>query len=146
MRIAKVEDGIVTQVLIYPDDQSIPDGWLDGTNANVDWEYDGNNFIPKHKTVPVQIPDLTFAQLLIGLVTVGWIREEEGEAWLMGTVPDAVNAVLSQLPPEQRFAAKARAIRPSVVKRDDPLVEALGELQKKSKEELDEFFITFAKV
>ena len=32
------------------------------------------------------VPDLTVAQLLIGLVSEQWITEAEGEAWLAGTL------------------------------------------------------------
>lgn len=90
--------------------------------------------------------EITFAQLLIGLVTEGWITEAEGEAWLVGTLPAQVTALISTLPAEQQFAAKARAIRPSVILRLDPLVLALGAAQGKTPEELDQFFRTYAGV
>lgn len=92
------------------------------------------------------VPDLTFAQLLIGLVAEGWITEAEGEAWLSGNVPSAVNALIGTLPANQRFAAKARAVRPSVVMRADPLVNALGVAQGKTAAELDAFFTAYAQV
>lgn len=89
---------------------------------------------------------LTFAQLLIGLVTEGWITAAEGEAWLVGTLPAQVTALIGTLPAEQQFAAKARAIRPSTILRLDPLVLALGAAQGKTPEELDQFFRTYAGV
>ena len=89
---------------------------------------------------------LTFAQLLIGLVTEAWITEAEGEAWLAGTLPAAVLALIATLPTEQQFPAKARALRPSEVLRLDPLVVALGAAQGKTPEELDTFFTTYAGV
>jgi hypothetical protein len=95
---------------------------------------------------PAPIPNLTFAQLLIGLVTEQWITEVEGEAWLAGTLPAAVLAVINTLPVEQRFIAKARAIRPSEVLRSDPLVQALGAAENKTSAELDTFFQTYAGV
>lgn len=95
---------------------------------------------------PAPIPNLTFAQLLIGLVTEQWITEVEGEAWLAGTLPAAVLAVINTLPVEQRFIAKARAIRPSEVLRSDPLVQALGAAENKTPAELDTFFQTYAGV
>lgn len=87
---------------------------------------------------------LTFAQLLIGLVAEEWITEAEGEAWLAGTLPAAVLALIATLPAGQRFAARARAVRPSVVLRLDPLVVALAAAQGKSEAELDTFFATYA--
>lgn len=93
---------------------------------------------------PAPIPDLSFAQLLIGLVSEGWITQAEGEAWLTGTLPAPVLALIATLPVEQRFAAKARALRPSVVERSDALVSALGAAQGKTAAQLDDFFTTYA--
>lgn len=90
-----------------------------------------------------QTTQITFAQLLIGLVAEEWIAEAEGEAWLTGTPPSPVIALIGQLPQGQRFAAKARAIRPSVVMRNDPLVVALGTMQGKTPAQLDTFFNTY---
>lgn len=90
------------------------------------------------------IPDLSFAQLLIGLVTEEWITEAEGEGWLVGTLPAAVLAVIGTLPTDQQFAAKARASRPSNVERGDPLVTALSAAEGKTSEEIDAFFATYA--
>lgn len=95
---------------------------------------------------PVVIPDLSFAQLLIGLVTEGWITEAEGNAWLVGTLPDPVLLVISLLPTNQQFAAKARATRPSEIVRADPLVGALATAEGKTSAEIDDFFITYAAI
>ena len=89
---------------------------------------------------------LSFAQLLIGLVTEAWITETEGEAWLAGTLPAAVTAVIDSLPAGQRFAAKARALRPSEVLRADPLVAAMGAAAGKTEAQIDTFFRTYAQV
>jgi hypothetical protein len=93
---------------------------------------------------PVVIPDLSFAQLLIGLVTEGWITEAEGEGWLVGILPDPVLLVISMLPTNQQFAAKARASRPSNVERSDPLVAALATAEGKTSEEIDQFFVVYS--
>ena len=89
---------------------------------------------------------LSFAQLLIGLVTEGWMTEFEGEQWLQGVLPPAVTALIETLPQNQQFAAKARASRPSEVLRLDPLVVSLGAAQNKTPEEIDQFFRTYAGV
>lgn len=89
---------------------------------------------------------LSFAQLLIGLVAEQWITQAEGEAWLQGTLPAGVTALISTLPPEQQFPAIARAARPSEVLRLDPLVVALGAAQNKTTEEIDTFFQTYSGV
>lgn len=96
---------------------------------------------------PAPVPaSITFAQLLIGLVAEQWITEVDGEGWLTGTLPTAVLAVIDTLPVEQRFAAKARALRPSEVLRNDPLVQALSAAAGKTSEELDNFFRTYSEV
>lgn len=87
---------------------------------------------------------LTFAQLLIGLVAEGWITQAEGTAWLTGTLPAPVTALIATLPPAEQFPALARASRPSVVLRSDPLVVELGANQGKTPEEIDDFFRTYA--
>lgn len=89
---------------------------------------------------------LSFAQLLIGLVTEQWITEAEGETWLAGTLPLVVLTVIDSLPEGQRFAAKARALRPSEVLRADPLVTAMGAAAGKTEAEIDTFFRTYAQV
>lgn len=91
-------------------------------------------------------PKLTFSQLLIGLVAEQWVTEAEGEAWLLGTLPAGVVALIGTLPLEQRFPARARATAPTVVYRDDPLVIALGASQGKTPEQLDAFFVAYRAV
>jgi hypothetical protein len=104
-------------------------------------EVDAAGPIPNAPPAPIpQTAQMTFAQLLIGLVTEGWITEAEGDAWLAGTPPAPVLALIAQLPQGQRFAAKARAVRPSVVLLSDPLVQALGAMQGRN---LPAFFNTY---
>ena len=95
---------------------------------------------------PAPIPDLSFAQMLTGLVAQGWITEAEGDAWLEGTLPAAVLGLIAGLPAEQRFAAKARAARPSVVERSNPLVLGLAAIQGVTEAQMDAFFIAYAQV
>lgn len=87
---------------------------------------------------------LSFAQLVTGLVGEGWITEAEGDAWLQNVLPATVLALIGTLPAEQRFAARARASRPSEVDRMNFLVEGLAVMQGKTPDELDQFFITWA--
>jgi hypothetical protein len=105
------------------------------------WTWD-NGAIAVGPAVTVQTTQITFAQLLIGLVTEGWISEAEGEAWLTGTPPAPVLTLIGQLPQAARFAARARALRPSIVLLSDPLVQALGAMQGKTAE-LPAFFNTY---
>lgn len=88
--------------------------------------------------------EVPFEQFLIGLVERKWITEAEGEAWLSGTLPNAVLSVIASMPADQRFAAKARAIRPTKVLRDDPLVTWLAAAKRKSKDQFDTFFAVYS--
>jgi hypothetical protein len=98
------------------------------------------------KAEPGEIQKLSFSQLLIGLVSEGWITEAEGDGWLTGTLPAPVLYVISKLPVQARFPAKARATTPSEVLRRDPLVLLLAAAQNKTSEQLDAFFATYSQV
>ena len=133
--------------LNLPDGRSISPaeaGWTDG-------EYSLELIPPPPAPTPEEIlaaeratMRLSFAQLLIGLVTEAWITEAEGDAWLSGTLPFAVLTVIDNLPANQRFAARARALRPSEVLRNDPLVISMGTAAGKTDTEIDTFFRTYA--
>lgn len=141
-----VQDGEVAfPVVADPDPVIGPDERLWGPEYEVfsDWVRAYGRAV---KADPSELVRITFAQLLIGLVAEGWITEQEGDGWLAGTLPGPVLGLISTLPAEHRFAAKARAIRPSEVLRHDPLVEMLGAAQGKTTEELDVFFATYSQV
>jgi len=89
---------------------------------------------------------LSFAQMLIGLVTEQWITEVDGNGWLTGVLPPSVEATINLVPADQRFAARARATRPSEVLRLDPLVQMMSMAQGRSPEEVDDFFVRYAAV
>lgn len=95
---------------------------------------------------PAPVPaSISFAQLLIGLVTEQWITPIEGRAWRdRVALPEQVQAVIASLPLEQQFAAETRALAPSEVLRNDPLVQALSVAAGKTLEELDNFFRTYS--
>jgi hypothetical protein len=120
--------------------------WVETDEAGPGWSYDGSSFSapPSPPPQPAPVPNLTFAQLMIGLVSEGWITTAEGEAWLTGTLPAPVLALIGTLPAGQQFAAKARAIRPTLIERADPLVVMLGTAQGKEVEDMDNFFRKYA--
>ena len=94
-------------------------------------------------SVPASI---SFSQLLIGLVSESWISETEGDAWLSGPLPSAVLTLIDSLPTEQRFTAKARALRQLEVARNDYLVNAMATAAGKSDDDIDNFFRTYSEV
>jgi hypothetical protein len=89
---------------------------------------------------------LSFAQMLIGLVAEQWITEADGNGWLVGVLPPSVEATINLIPADQRFAARARAARPSEVLRLDPLVQMMSMAQGRSPAEVDDFFARYAAV
>ena len=91
---------------------------------------------------PPQTTEISFAQLIGGLVTEQWITKAEGQAWLRGTLPAPVSVLIAQLPEEQQIFAEGRAIRPTSVLLSDPLVQELAAMQGKTAE-LPAFFNTY---
>jgi hypothetical protein len=119
----------------------------------------GKMIVPGNDGVPVAVDQppasaaevraqmrLSFAQLLIGLDAEAWITTAEADAWLTGTLPAPVTALIVTLPAPQQFPARARALRPTVVERADPLVGLLAAAQGKTDADLDTFFLTYAQV
>lgn len=144
MKFALIIKGVVDAISFEPQEEP----WIevsDDVFAGFIQNGDGTFSAPPPAPAPVPA-SISFAQLLIGLVTEKWISEADGEGWLTGTLPAAVMAVISALPAEQQFAAKARALRPSEVLRADPLVAAMGAAAGKTPAEIDTFFRTYAGV
>lgn len=111
------------------------------------WFWQGGKWVEGVRPLAPIPASISFAQLLIGLVSEQWITEAEGRAWRdRVALPEQVQAVISSLPVEQQFAAETRALAPSEILRADPLVEALGSAAGKTTEELDEFFRTYSQV
>ena len=152
MRLAQIEDGIVVNV-IEVDPAAIPDwaaDWPEAGDAGPGWTWDGESFSPPPDPEPPE-PDrgamtLTFAQLMIGLVSEGWITEAEGDAWLDGTLPAPVLGLIATLPEAEQFPARARAKRMFEAARLDPLVIGLAQAEGKTDAELDAFFLTYSQV
>lgn len=142
MKYALIINGVVDTISFEPQEEPwiiVPDDVFAG------FIYAGDGYFTPSPAQQV-VPNLTFAQLLIGLVSEQWITEAEGEDWLKGILPGTVEAVIAQLPPSQRFVAKARASRPTEVVREDPLVMALAAFAGKTPEQLDVFFQTYSQV
>lgn len=130
---------------------SLPNGDV-VSPAYAGWSNEGYTLVeadpePAPEPGPDPVPmSMSFAQLMIGLVAEQWITEDEGRMWLTGTLPPQVVSTINLIPAEQRFAATARATRPSIVNRNDPLVQMMALAQGRSDAELDDFFRTYASV
>lgn len=151
MRLAEIDvNGVILNV-IECDPSAVPDWAADyvdiGAAGGPGWTWDGTTVAPPPDPAPDRTTmTLSFAQLLIGLVAEGWISEAEGDAWLAGTLPAGVLALIATMPQASQFAARARAIKPSYIVRLDPLVIQLAQAQGKSDAELDTFFLAYAQV
>jgi hypothetical protein len=147
VRKAEIVGGVVANV-IEVDIDAVPDwcaDWPDVEDAAPGWAYDGAVFTPPAPAAPV-LPDLSFAQAMIGLVAEGWITNAEGELWLQGMLPLAVDRAINGLPAAARFAARARATRPTTISATDPLVGLMAALQGKDAAEMAAFFTTYAAI
>lgn len=86
------------------------------------------------------LPPVSHAQIIAALIDAEILTEAEGTAWITGTLPAAVEAMIATLPAEQRTIARLRAIRPSEVVPTDPLVTALALAQGKDEADLIDLF------
>lgn len=96
---------------------------------------------------------LSFAQFVVGLVEQQWVSPQEGSAWLSGSaLPAAVEAALGTIPETAeggsmpRLRARARALRPSEVQRNNELLLLMASMQNASPEDLDGFFRSYAAI
>lgn len=114
--------------------------------------------LPEGYTLPEPAPtpvpqSLSFAQFVLGLAELGWITDAEAETWLAGNgLPAGVEAVLSQLPAsapggvKPRLRARARAMRPSVIERNNELLLMMAQARGATAEQLDDFFHAYVVV
>lgn len=91
---------------------------------------------------PVPVPEvISFAQMMAGLVDRKWITRAEQRAWLAGTPPANVVALIDAMPAHLIDITYARATKASEVRRRDPSVGLLAALVPNVTEaDLDEFF------
>lgn len=90
------------------------------------------------------LPNVSHAQIVAALISKGVITEAEGVAWISGTLPAAVEAMIAQLPEEQQIIARLRAIRPTYVSPTDPMVGRLAILNGNTLRELIGIFVLAA--
>lgn len=111
------------------------------------WRWTESGPLDVTEPEPTPVPNLTFPQLLFGLVTEGFITEQEGNDWLVGrTLPAGIEAAISQLPGPQQLLARARALQPTEVIFSDPMVQMMGAAQGKTQDEMAAFFRAYAGV
>lgn len=99
---------------------------------------------PAPEKILASLPSVSHAQIITALIMSEIITEAEGVAWITGTLPAAVEAMIATLPADQRVIARLRAIRPSSVVPTDPLVAALTAAQGQGVADLIALFQTAA--
>lgn len=128
-------------------------GYSEDVIEATDWPsedhvFNGTSWVIPTETFDIVVPkSISFAQLLIGLVTEGWITEQEGINWRdRVSLPSLITNYIATLPTNQQFAATTRALAPSEVNRDNALVLAIAVAAGKTTQDLDNFFITYSNV
>lgn len=128
----KIEDGIVVEGYLL-EEGKIPEHLQNWVTAPLEvgpgWLYNGESFSPPTEAFQWErmLPNrkamkLSFSQFLVGLVTEGWISEEEGDAWTEGTLPSSIVTMIQTLPVEQQFAVRTHAKRMTEIARTDTLI------------------------
>ncbi len=144
MKYALIANGMVDAISFEPQE----DPWIEvGDEVFAGFLVSEDGGISAPLPDPAPVPNLTFPQLLFGLVTEGFTSEAEANDWLVRRIlPPSVDAMISQLPGPQQVLVRARALQPVEVLREDPIINAFGASLGKSSDELDEFFRTYAGV
>lgn len=94
---------------------------------------------------PARVGQISPRQMILGLLAQGYITGPEAlAAATSGTIPPAVETVVSALPPDAQIAARVTWARMTVVLRDDPLVGLLAASQGLADAEVDAFFAACA--
>jgi len=153
MRWAVVKAGKIENVILWDGKAEIDipvEDLVQHDEVEMDWLVEDGQLVPPPPPPPMPEPipqSISFAQLLIGLVSEGWITPAEGRAWRdRVALPLPVQALINEFPEGQRFAAETRAMAPSTILRADPLVVGMGAAAGKTPEEIDTFFRTYATV
>lgn len=145
-------DGEITATLFRPVDRDgVP---LTGVGKTISITIDNGNIQRAADIAAAALAEaraqmrLSPTQLIIGLVSEGWITQAEGDAWTSGgPLPAAALGVIASLPTDAlKFAAKTRMLKMTTVDRTDPLVAALAAAVSKTDAEIDTFFATYAAV
>lgn len=148
MRLVQIDGARVVNVSVAAEGQDVPDGWVQSDVAQIGWDVvDGVPAPPPPEVKPISVADLSFPQLLYGLVSEGWITAEEADAWLVQRqLPQRLDAVIAALPPTDQILAKARALQPTKIAFEDQMVQAIGAAEGKTEAEMAAFFTKYYQV
>ncbi len=128
MRYAEIEDGVVINVALADPEVADERGWVPADDTvGIGWTYDGEEFAPPPSPA-LPVPEaVQMAQARLALLGAGKLS--------------AVDAALNALPSPQREAAKIEWKYRANVRRDSPLVLALGPALGLTDGDIDNLFI-----
>jgi hypothetical protein len=78
--------------------------------------------------------------LLIKANEFGWFTEAECVAWIGGTLPQDVSALIDTFPENERFKLRLSALRQETVPRETPLILAIMNLRGVKEDQMDSVY------
>jgi hypothetical protein len=78
--------------------------------------------------------------LLIKANEFGWFTEAECVAWIGGTLPQDVSALIDTFPENERFKLRLSALRQETVPRETPLILAIMNLRGVTEDQMDSVY------
>lgn len=129
-RFAIIENGIVGNIVIADAEFAQEQGWLAAPDdVEIGWTYDGNDFaapVVSPEEIRAAIRPVTMRQARLALLAAG----------VLGDVAPA----LAALPSPHRDAAEIEWEYASEVRRDAPLIAALGSALGLTEDQIDDLF------
>ena len=133
-RFAIIENGIVGNIVIADAEFAQEQGWLAAPDdVEIGWTYDGNDFaapVVSPEEIRAAIRPVTMRQARLALLAAG----------VLGDVAPA----LAALPSPHRDAAEIEWEYASEVRRDAPLIAALGSALGLTEDQIDDLFAAAA--
>lgn len=129
-RFAIIENGIVGNIVIADAEFAQEQGWLAAPDdVEIGWTYDGNDFaapVVSPEEIRAAIRPITMRQARLALLAAG----------VLGDVAPA----LAALPSPHRDAAEIEWEYASEVRRDAPLIAAIGSALGLTEDQIDDLF------
>nr|DAU76361.1 MAG TPA: hypothetical protein [Caudoviricetes sp.] len=103
---------------------------------------------------PAPVPqELSLVQFIVGLTENGWITKDEAKNWLSVTsLPVVVENAIASLPTtgpgnsDPHLRARARALRPSSIQRNNELLAMMAQIKGATDEQLDDLFRVYSQI
>lgn len=106
-----------------------------------EWEAEGNT-IPPYAAPPPPVPaEISDRQFFQQMAIEGRITEQEAlDAVGSGAIPSAMDALVEQLPANQRFAARMLIRGATTFRRTHPVTELIGQLYGLDGDQIDDLW------